>query len=73
MADISKLEEQAQILANNLSGWGNSTLQRIGKIIGRYGKMSLADVKVINNSIFLTREEAEKALERSKGNAEEKE
>ena len=49
MADISKLEEQAQLLANNLSGWENSTLQRIGKRIGRYGKMSLADVKSINN------------------------
>ena len=49
MADISKLEEQAQLLANNVSGWENSTLQRIGKRIGRYGKMSLADVKTINN------------------------
>ena len=43
------LEEQAQLLANNLSGWENSTLQRIGKRISRYGKMSLADVKSINN------------------------
>lgn len=49
MADISKLEEQAQLLANNLIGWENSTLQRIGKRIGRYGKMSLSDVKAINN------------------------
>ena len=49
MADISKLEEQAQLLANNLIGWENSTLLRIGKRIGRYGKMSLADVKSINN------------------------
>ena len=39
------LEEQAQLLANNLIGWENSTLQRIGKRIGRYGNMSLADVK----------------------------
>ena len=49
MADISKLEEQAQLLANNLSGWENSTLQRIGKRISRYSKLSLADVKSINN------------------------
>ena len=49
MADISKLEQQAQLLANNLSGWENSTLQRIGKRISRYGKMSIADVKSINN------------------------
>ena len=49
MADISKLEEQANLLFNNVAGWENSTLQRIGKRIGKYGKMSLADVKAINN------------------------
>ena len=49
MADISKLEEQANLLFNNVTGWENSTLQRIGKRIGRYGKMRLADVKAINN------------------------
>ena len=49
MADISKLEQQAQLLANNVMGWENSTLQRIGKRISRYGKMSLSDVKSINN------------------------
>lgn len=49
MADISKLEEQANLLFDNVAGWESSTLQRIGKRIGRYGKMSLADVKTINN------------------------
>lgn len=49
MADISRLEQQADILFQNIAGWGNSTLQRIGKRIGKYGKMSLADVKAINN------------------------
>ena len=49
MADISKLEEQANLLFNNVAGWESSTLQRIGKRIGKYGKMSLADVKAINN------------------------
>lgn len=49
MADISKLEEQAQLLANNVSGWETSTLDRIGKRIKKYGKLSLADVKSINN------------------------
>ena len=49
MADISKLEQQANLLFNNVAGWENSTLQRIGKRIGKYGKMSLADVKAINN------------------------
>ena len=49
MADISKLEQKANLLFNNVAGWENSTLQRIGKRIGKYGKMSLADVKAINN------------------------
>lgn len=49
MADISKLEQQANLLMNNVAGWESSTLQRIGKRIGKYGKMSLADVKAINN------------------------
>ena len=49
MADISKLEEQANLLMSNVSGWETSTLERIGKRIGKYGKMSLADVKSINN------------------------
>jgi hypothetical protein len=49
MADISKLEQQADLLFNNVAGWESSTLQRIGKRIGKYGKMSIADVKAINN------------------------
>ena len=49
MADISKLEQQAYLLMQNVSGWETSTLERIGKRIGKYGKMSLADVKAINN------------------------
>jgi hypothetical protein len=49
MADISKLEQQADLLMQNVSGWENSTLQRIGKRIKKYGKLSLADVKSINN------------------------
>ena len=49
MADISKLEQQANLLMQNVSGWENSTLQRIGERIKKYGKLSLADVKAINN------------------------
>ena len=49
MTDISKLEQQAELLAENLRGWENSTLQRIGKRIGKYEKLSLEDVKSINN------------------------
>ena len=46
---MSKLEQQADLLMSNISGWENSTLQRIGKRINKYGKLSLADVKSINN------------------------
>lgn len=49
MADISKLEQQADLLMQNITGWENSTLQRIGKRINKYSKLSLADVKAINN------------------------
>ena len=49
MADISKLEQQANLLMNNVSGWEQNVLTRIGKRIKRYGKLSLADVKSINN------------------------
>ena len=49
MADISKLEQQVDLLMQNVMGWENSTLQRIGKRIKKYGKLSLADVKSINN------------------------
>ena len=49
MADISKLEEQANLLMQNVSGWETCTLERIGKRIKKYGKLSLSDVKSINN------------------------
>jgi hypothetical protein len=49
MADISKLEQRADLLMANVSGWETSTLERIGKRIKKYGKLSLADVKSINN------------------------
>lgn len=49
MADISRLEEQANLLFNNVSGWETKTLERIGKRIKKYGKLSLADIKSINN------------------------
>lgn len=49
MADISKLEQQANLLMQNVSGWEQNVLTRIGKRIKKYGKLSLADVKSINN------------------------
>ena len=44
-----KLEEKADILAGNVSGWETSTLERIGKRIGKRGRMTIADVKAVNN------------------------
>lgn len=49
MDNIQRLEEQADLLFRNIAGWENSTLQRIGKRINKYSKLSLADVKAINN------------------------
>ena len=49
MTDISKLEQQADLLFDNIAGWEQSTLQRIGKRIKQYGRMSVEDVKSINN------------------------
>ena len=49
MADILKLEQQANLLMNNVSGWEQNVLTRIGKRIKKYSKLSLADVKSINN------------------------
>jgi hypothetical protein len=49
MAELSTLEKQANLLMGNVAGWENSALQRIGKRIKKYSKMSLTDVKKINN------------------------
>lgn len=49
MDNIQRLEQQADLLFQNIAGWENSTLQRIGKRINKYSKLSLADVKAINN------------------------
>ena len=50
---IHKLESQADLLFGNVSGWEQSTLNRIGSRIGKVGKMSLSDVKAINNIAFV--------------------
>ena len=49
MDNIQRLEQQADFLMQNISGWESSTLNRIGKRINKYSKLSLADVKSINN------------------------
>lgn len=43
------IEEQANLLFNNVSGWESKTLERIGARIKKYGKLSLDDIKSINN------------------------
>ena len=43
------LEQKADLLFSNIAGWETSTLERIGKRIGKYGKMSISDLKAINN------------------------
>nr|DAG65913.1 MAG TPA: minor capsid protein [Caudoviricetes sp.] len=43
------LEKQAELLAENIRGWETSTLQRIGKRINKTGKLSIEELKVINN------------------------
>lgn len=47
--DTKRLEQQANKLFENVAGWESSALQRIAKRIGTYGKLSLSDVKTINN------------------------
>ncbi len=49
MDNIQRLEQQADLLMQNVMGWESSTLNRIGKRINKYSKLSLADVKAINN------------------------
>lgn len=43
------LEQRADILAQNVAGWESSALQRIGRRIGRIGRMTEADAKTLNN------------------------
>lgn len=43
------IEEKANLLFNNVSGWETKTLERIGKRIKKYGRLSLDDIKSINN------------------------
>lgn len=47
--DVSALEEKANILMQNVAGWENSVIERIGNRIKAIGEMSVADVKMLNN------------------------
>ena len=55
---MSTLESQADLLFNNLAGWETDVLKRMGKRIGKIGKMSLADVKTINNIVAVKQDMA---------------
>ena len=46
---MSPLEQQAELLANNVSGWETSVLKRLGERIKQCGKMSIADIQSFNN------------------------
>ena len=61
MADISKLEQQANLLMQNVSSWETNTLARIGKRIGKYGKW-YPNEKTIDFEIEPANDEALKVL-----------
>lgn len=43
------MEYQARYLFSNIAGFETRTLQRIGRRIEKYGRLSIADIKTINN------------------------
>lgn len=49
MPDKTLLEQQADALASNISGWEIRALRRIGKRIKQIGDLSMADLQSINN------------------------
>ena len=51
--DMSILEAQSDVLFGNVAGWEQSVLNRIAKQINAVGKMSVADVKALNNIAFV--------------------
>lgn len=56
MAETKLIEQQADLLAKRIEGWEMSALRRIGKRVNEYGKMSLEDVKSINNAAVAKRD-----------------
>ena len=53
MADLNYLEQQADLLYNNIAGWEQKVLEKIGKRVGAIGGMSVSEVKSINNIAFI--------------------
>lgn len=48
------MEYQAAVLFNNVRGFEQNTLRRIGKRINKYGRLNSADIKTINNIAAVT-------------------
>lgn len=49
MYDVSELEKLSEKLYNNIEGWENGALQRIGKRVNEIGRLSVADAQALNN------------------------
>lgn len=49
LIDVKLLEKQADVLFQNIAGWEQSVLKRIGKRINAIGEMSAADAQALNN------------------------
>lgn len=54
MDDISRLEEQANLLFDNLNGWQDRTLARIGRRLKATGRLSAYDQKALKNIVNIT-------------------
>lgn len=66
MANTKVLEQQANVLFDNIAGWEQGVLTRIGKRIGSIGKMSVADVQSLNNIADVKRDMREITKELAK-------
>lgn len=64
--DISQVKELSDLLYKNIAGWEQSTLRRIGKRIGEYGKLSIADIQAINNVAIVKKDMEEITKELAK-------
>lgn len=54
MSDVSKrLEEQADLLFNNVSGWQTNALKRIGRRVKSIKSLSYADLQALNNATIV--------------------
>lgn len=50
------VEEWADVFAERIQGWELSSLRRIGERVNKYGKMSISDLKAINNAAVAKRD-----------------